>query len=42
MTNFDDVTGETRQQHNQHWRRIPDHPFRILIVRHSGDQECIT
>lgn len=36
MTNFDDVTGETRQQHNQHWGRIPDHPYRILIVRRSG------
>ena len=26
MINFGDETGETRQQHNPHWPRIPDHP----------------
>ena len=35
MINFDDATGESRQQHNPHWQRIPDHPHRILIIGSS-------
>ena len=32
MINFDDVTNETKIEHNPKWPYIPDHPYRILIV----------
>ena len=30
--NFDEVTGGDSQEHNPHWSRIPDDPYRILIA----------
>lgn len=36
MINFDNVTGETRQEYNPHWRQISDCPYRILIAGVSG------
>ena len=36
MINFDDVTNEDTERHNQNWPQIPDHPYRILITAGSG------
>ena len=36
MINFDDYTNENKTEHNPKWPYIPDHPYRILIVRGSG------
>ena len=32
MVNFDDYTNENNTKHNEKWRYIPDHPYRILII----------
>ena len=34
--NFDDYTDENKTEHNLKWPYIPDHPYRILIIRGSG------
>ena len=36
MINFDDYSSENKTEHNQKWPYIPDHPYRILIIRGSG------
>ena len=36
MLNFDEFTGENTQERNLHWRKSPNHPYRILIVGDSG------
>ena len=36
MINFDDCVNENRTEHNKNWPYIPDHPYRILIIGHSG------
>ena len=36
MFNFDYITKEDIKEHNSNWPEIPDHPYRILIVRESG------
>ena len=36
MINFDDVTGENINKHNPNYPQIPDHSYRILIIRDSG------
>ena len=36
MINFDDYTNENKTEHNLKWSYIPDHPYRILIIRGSG------
>ena len=36
MTNFDDVIKENIKEHNPYWPQIPDHPYRIIIIRGSG------
>ena len=36
MINFDDYTNENKTKHNPNWPHIPDHPYRILIMRGSG------
>ena len=36
MINYIEVTGGNTQECNLHWPRIPDHPFKILIVSSSG------
>ena len=33
MINFDEYTSENKKQHNFNWPYIPDHPYRILIIR---------
>ena len=36
MINFDDFSNETKIEHNLKWPYIPDHPYKILIIRGSG------
>ena len=36
MINFDEYTNKNRIKHNPNWLYIPDHPYRILIIRGSG------
>ena len=36
MINFDDYVNENKTKCNKNWPYIPDHPYRILIVRGSG------
>ena len=36
MINFDDVTKEKIKENNPNWPKIPDHPYRILIIGGSG------
>ena len=35
MINFDDYANENKTQHNLKWPYIPDHPYRMLIIRGS-------
>ena len=36
MINFDSAIEEKIKEHNPNWAQIPDHPYRILIIRGSG------
>ena len=36
MSNFPNYTNEKKIQQNSKWSYIPDHPYRILIIRGSG------
>ena len=36
MINFDDYTNGKKINHNLNWPYIPDHPYRIFIIRGSG------
>ena len=36
MINFDDGTKENTKVYNPNWPRLPDHPYRILIIGGSG------
>ena len=36
MIDFDDYTNENNTEHDEMWSYIPDHPYRILIIRGSG------
>ena len=36
MINFDKVVKENIKEHNPNWPKIPDHPYRILIIAGSG------
>ena len=36
MINFDDFTKERIKENNPNQSQIPDHPYRILIIRGSG------
>ena len=42
MINFDDQTNENKIEHNPRWPYIPDHTYRILIVRGSGSGKTNT
>ena len=39
MINFNEYTNENKKKHNPNWPYIPDHPYRILIIRGSGTGE---
>ena len=32
MINYDYIEKEIIEQHNSNWPRIPDHPYKILIL----------
>ena len=36
MINFNDYTNENKTKPNSKWSYIPDHLYRILIIRGSG------
>ena len=36
MINYDDVTKENIKRNNLNWPRIPDHPYKILMIGGSG------
>ena len=39
MIKFNKLTGENTQEHNSYQLRIPEHPYRILIVGGSGSEK---
>ena len=39
MINLDNITNENNKEHNEKWLFIPNHPYRILIIGGSLDQE---
>ena len=42
MINYDNVIKENINKHNPNRPRIPDHPYRILIIRISGSGKTKT
>ena len=36
MIAVDSITNENSKKHDEKWPYIPDHPYRILIIRGSG------
>ena len=32
MINWDSIINEKNKEHNEKWRYIPDHPYRIFII----------
>ena len=42
MINLDSITNENNKQHSEKWPYIPDHPYRILIIRVSGSGKTNT
>ena len=36
MNNFDDYVNENKNEHNENWPYILDHPYRILIIIIGG------
>ena len=42
MTNLDSITNESNKKHNEKWPYIPDHSYRILIIRGSGSGKTNT
>ena len=39
MINFDDYTNKNKTKNNPNCTYIPDHPYRILIMRGSGQEK---
>ena len=42
MINLDSITNKNNKKHNEKWRYIPDHPYRILIIGGSGSGKTNT
>ena len=42
MINLDNIMNENNKEHNKKWPYIPDHPYRILIIRGSGSGKTNT
>ena len=40
MFNLDAITHENNKDHNRKWPYIPDHPYRIFIVRASRSRKA--
>ena len=41
MINLDNILNNNKE-HNEKWQYIPDHPYRILIIGHSGSGKINT
>ena len=39
MINFDNYANENKTKHNKNWPYIPDHPYRVLIIRGSESEK---
>ena len=39
MINLDSTSNKNNKKHNEKWRYIPDHPYRILIIGGSGSRK---
>lgn len=39
VINFDDATGENRQEQNPCCSQVPDHPYGMVIVGGSGSKQ---
>ena len=42
MINLDSITNKNNEEHNEKWPYIPDHLYRILIIRGSGSGKTNT
>ena len=42
MINLDSIVNDNNKKHNQKWKYIPDHPYRILIIGGSGSGKTNT
>ena len=42
MINLDNVVNNDNKEHSKKWAFIPDHPYRILIIRGSGSGKANT
>ena len=40
MANLHDYTNENKTANSLKWLYIPDHPYRILIIRGSGSRKA--
>ena len=42
MINLDNIINNNSEKHNEKWRYIPDHPYRMLIIGGSGSGKTNT
>ena len=42
MINLDNIVNDNNKEHNEKWPYIPDHPYRLLIIRGSGSGKTNT
>ena len=42
MINLDSIVNDNNKKHNENWPRIPDLPYRILIIGGSGSGKTNT
>ena len=42
MINLDSIVNHNKNNHNENWPYIPDHPYRILIIGVSGSGKTNT
>ena len=42
MIDLDSITNENSKKHDEKWPYIPDHTYRILIIRGSGSGKTNT
>ena len=42
MINLDNIVNNNNEEHNEKWRYIPDHPYRILVIGGSGSGKANT
>ena len=42
MINLDNIVNNNNKEHNEKWRYVPDHPYRILIIGGSRSRKTNT